>query len=265
MTSQTVKETVAQLNEAAELTGAQITVSWVKGHQKKGACPGNDMADLRAKESLDCDLTVVNPPHKTFREIKNLIKRKMVDHWNYRWKHFCPPKAQCRQTKAWAPQVSFKDARDLLLLPRAALSRILLMKTGHNFLNYHQNLVDERLFERELIPWSDVQHPYCSYCTEEPYAEHMDKPKESAIHILSECDRFANLRQEVFGDPFAALPLTYKNNNILHFLSKADIEVLPMLGMEQEYDQEVEREKRHLDKVAKKNKKKRKASQPKIT
>ena len=187
----------------------------------------------------------------------------MMDHWNYRWKHFCPPKAQCRQTKAWYPQVSLKDARDLLLLPRAALSRILLIKTGHNFLNYHQNLVDERMFERELIPWSDVQHPYCDFCTEEPYEPDMDKPKQTAIHIFSECDRFANLRQEVFGDPFAATPLTYKNNNILHFLREADIEVLPMLGMEQEYDLEVEREKRHLEKLNKKNKKKNNASQQK--
>ena len=90
----------------------------------------------------------------------------------------------------------------------------------------------------------------------------MDIPKESAIHILSDCDRFANLRQEVFGDPFAALPLTYSNKDILAFLRKADIEVLPMLGMEKEYDQDIEREKRRLEKQNKKQKKK-KASQPK--
>ena len=84
---------------------------------------------------------------------------------------------------------------------------------------------------------------------------------ETAIHILSECDAFANLRQEVFGDPFAALPLLYNNNNILQFLRRADLEVLPMVGMEEEYDREIEKEKRRQEKLEKHNKKT--ASQPK--
>ena len=262
VTSQTVKETTAALNECARMTNAHIYVRWVKGHQAKGQCPGNDLADLRAKESLENGQTVTNPPAKTFREIKNLIKRKMMEHWNYRWKWLCPKEAQCRQTKAWSPQVSLKDARELLLLPRISLSRILLMKTGHNFLNYHQNLVDERMFEKGLIPWYDVQHPYCDFCTDGPYHSDMDLPKQSAIHVLSECDAFANLRQEVFGDPFASLPLQYNNNNILHFLRKAEIEVLPMMEMQKEYDINIEKEKRHLAKKAKGSQKKT-ASQPK--
>merc|ERR1712110_1158185 len=235
------------LNEAYRLTGVLITIRWVKGHQKGNKCPGNDIADTRAKESIEGNLEIaLDAPARSFASVKQLIKRKMVDHWNYRWEYLYPPDQRCRQTKAWAPKVNLKAARDLLLLPRIALSRIFMIKTGHNFFNYHQHLIEKRMAERGILDETEVTDPACERCylLDRPVE---DRPKETAIHLLSECDALAQLREECFGDPFPSCPLKIKNSKILHFLNVAGLETLPMLEMQAEFDLEIEKEKRRLD------------------
>ena len=254
ITSRQVKENIEALNEAYRLTGVLIYVRWVKGHQKDNKCPGNDMADKRAKESIEGNLEIaLDAPAKSFASIKQLIKRKMVDHWNYRWEYLCPPDQRCRQTKAWAPKVNLKESRELLLLPRIALSRILMIKTGHNFFNYHQNLIETRMWERGLLDEAEITDPACERCYQLDIPDE-DRPKETAIHLLSECDALAEFRMECFGDPYPSCPFKIKNSKILHFLNVAGLETLPMLEMQAEFDLEIEREQRQI-----KNPKKRRS------
>ena len=175
----------------------------------------------------------------------------MMDHWNYRWEYLCPIDQRCRQTKAWAPKVNLREARELLMLPRIALSRILLIKTGHNFFNYHQHLIEKRMADRGMLDEEEVTNPACERCYQLDIPDE-DRPAETAIHLLGECDALAQLRMECFGDPYPSLPFKIKNAKILHFLNIAGLETLPMLAMDKEFDLEIEKEKRRIKKPKRK-------------
>ena len=79
--------------------------------------------------------------------------------------------------------------------------------TGHNFLKRHNNLVNGNL----------DTHPdsFCSFCDEEV--------PETTLHVFAQCDRFALIRREIFGDINLQPPFNFKLSNIMQFLQRVRI------------------------------------------
>ena len=79
--------------------------------------------------------------------------------------------------------------------------------TGHNFLKRHNNLVNGNL----------DTHPdsFCSFCDEEV--------PETTLHVFAQCDRFALIRREIFGDIILQPPFNFKLSNIMQFIRRVRI------------------------------------------
>ena len=82
-------------------------------------------------------------------------------------------------TKYFFPTISTKKTHILLEFSRAYVQLLTRAITGHNFLSKHQNRIGQPVA------------PKCRLCEEAP---------ETFIHLLTECPRIAQQRQEIFLD-----------------------------------------------------------------
>ena len=95
---------------------------------------------------------------------------------------------------------------------RKVFSAVVQLITGHNFLNRHSAIV-----EFGYYPTNDDDDAKCSYCNE---------AEESSFHIFAECDRFAALRLQIFGQDQLTQPFSVKNKQIVQFLRESKVEAL---------------------------------------
>ena len=173
----------------------------------------------------------------------------MYESWNERWMHHCPIEARCRQTKAFFPELNKRKAESFVASDRVTLSKLILIATGHNFFNYHQNIIDNQLCELGAIEESEIQSAKCDLCYVEGQDEE-DRPVQTSMHIFGDCERFADVRMQCFGDPFPDIPFEITKKQVLNFLWQTKLEILPML--------KIEKEQELLQKIAERKRSKRK-------
>ena len=232
--SELTLETITKLNEVVRTCQSSLVIRWCKGHVNHR---GNNKADLRAKEGAEqVDLLVPNPPKRTYESIKAEIKRLTVEAWDDRWQNHCPPEARCRQTKAFFPTLNQRLANEIIACKRSVLSKIILVISGHNFLNYHRNIIDNNLLKYGVIEESEVQSAKCDLCYLPGQTED-SRPVQSSIHIFGSCEKFMDCRLRLFGDYEVELPFSLTLNQINKFLWETGLEILPMLLIEQEEQQ----------------------------
>ena len=223
--------TIQALNEAAKATRSMLIIRWCKGH---AGHDGNERADFYAKDGAeDTDQMVDDPPLATYSNLKSEIKELIWENWNTRWRDHCPIEARCRQTKAFFPELNRRLANSFIQSDRTTLSKLILLVSGHNFLNYHKNIIDNQLVELGLKNEDEVQSAKCDFCYIEGQEEEF-RPVQTTIHLFSDCEKFANARLRNFGEPFMEPPFDLTKNQILKFIWDIQLDVLPMMDIEKE-------------------------------
>ena len=233
-----VKETIDLLDRAADCCSS-ITLKWVKAHVGHF---GNAEADQAARDGRDDD---VAPDWETpllskavmHAEIDKLTTRLWEMNWN--------EVIGCRQTRHFyptGPRPAF--FKSIINLPKPLVCQLVQILTGHTYLKRHQAVIDESERQRylEALDWDnaddegnaiiDAADPKCSRCL---------KGEETPLHLLSECDKLATLRHNIFGredlvgpgeiPDFSDLP-AYK---LISFFREAKFETLTMLPFRDQY------------------------------
>ena len=191
-----VQQTMDLLDSAAEHCG-ELTIRWVKGHSKH---PGNDLADEAARSGRDDD---VAPDWETPLLAKAVMHNEINKLALRKWREIWHEALTCRQTRHWFPQGPRKKFSDSLMkLTKPMLGQLIQIITGHTYLNRHQAIIDESERQRIIAANDydnadedgnaiiDAPDPLCSRC---------GKGEETPLHLLSECDQLATLRQSIFG------------------------------------------------------------------
>ena len=104
------------------------------------------------------------------------------------------------------------QGQHLFKLDSEILRPLTRLITGHNGLNHFQNKIDF------------TTPPFCSYCEQDIH--------ETALHLICECERFANTRMNKFGeDPITidqvirsiALTKELSLTNLLEFVNEEEL------------------------------------------
>ena len=133
----------------------------------------------------------------------------MLRRWTTRWHHNEP----CRQTKDFFPFPRPALAYDIMRSNRVQFSILVQVISGHNFLRYHQFLINNDDDEY-------VANPQCPLCQK-------TGSRQTTFHILAKCEALAAQRLMVFGSPFLVGLVDITKQQILGFLDETKIEFLP--------------------------------------
>ena len=214
------------MNNAARITGAEVIVSWVKGH---AGYLGNTRADTLANEGrVHRHFRVLDVPKPPLSYIKSLAYNACNNIWNARWQN----ERTCWQTRAWLPSINKELSTWALLLKRRPLSQLIIVITGHTFWRYHEYKITHHQAKQGLITWDQVVSPVCDWCTDIVDEIDLDnpwddgRPLQTAIHLFTTCERYANVRLQVFGTYWPTLP-SITVSKLLQFLDQADVSVYP--------------------------------------
>ena len=158
------------LNKLVEL-GNDVTLNWIPGHSGQ---PGNTIADHLAKngaENGDWGLEPRLPVSECV--IKSIINKWKDEEHSRTWEQ----REDCRQTKLVLPEVKHNWGEKILEQGKGM--RVLTqLVTGHANLKRHRNIMG---MEEDDI---------CDFCGD----------SQTAIHILTDCPRFLELRRSKFGN-----------------------------------------------------------------
>ena len=128
----------------------------------------------------------------------------------------------CRQTKHWFPEGP-RPAWSFALLnqPRIVFGQLVGFLTGHNHLRRHQAIIDGFMARVMEVESDDEAAPdkWCDFC---------GGGEQTTEHVMSFCDKFAQLRLEVFGTHSPTAPYTMEVSKVISFLKQARIESLEM-------------------------------------
>ena len=224
--SELVFKAYTALNLAARVTGAEIIVSWVKGH---AGIRGNEKADALANEGrMNRRLRVFDVPKPPLSYVKSLAYNACNNIWNTRWQ----AETTCWQTRAWLPSIRKELSTRALLLQRRDLSQLIIIITGHTFWRYHEYKITYHQARRGEITWDQVVSPVCDWCQdiltdidlERPWED--GRPLQTAIHLFTACERYAGQRLEVFGEFWPTLS-SITVPKLLQFLAQVDVQVYP--------------------------------------
>ena len=164
--SSVVKNCILELNKLGENTS--VDIKWIKAHS---GFSGNERADQMAKSGTKKLVEEKIPP--PYRLALSKIEEATRQLWDQRWTQ----STDCRQTKQWFPVTNNTVSKKLMRTTRHQLGHIVQLVTGHNFLRYHQNVIN-----------NDID-PLCRMCCE---------ADETSFHLVCECPAFWKLRAEVF-------------------------------------------------------------------
>ena len=194
--SQLVQRTQRELCRAGEVN--TVILRWVKAH---AGHKGNELADELAKEGTEQAQICENAPKIPESMVKMRFRLKFDTLWQQEW----TVRTDCRQTKQWFPLLDKSRAFMILHQGRKAISWMVQLITGHNFMKRHESLVQDN---------ADNE---CRLCLED---------EETTLHIMAECPALAAVRLQVFGIPFQSIPLRWSIREIVSFVRGASIDSL---------------------------------------
>ena len=162
------------------------------------------MADEAARQGALDESRVPNDiPRIPMKNFRRKYREAFRTQWQIRWANGL----DCRQTKLWMPRLSLVRSNELLHCSRKRLSILVQLLTGHNFLQYHESLVNGTGDDND-----------CRLCLEEA---------ESSHHIMAECPALAEPRLKVFGATTLDVTSTrWTTKEIVSFLREASIDSL---------------------------------------
>jgi ribonuclease HI len=171
--SKLVHETKDKLNAL----GAQnnLSLSWVPAHC---GIEGNEVADKLAKEGANRDFIGPEPYVGVSRsEIKTKMKRRLITTWNQFWSRI----EGLRHSKNFIRGLDSNRSHKILNYPKKHIRLIVGFLTGHYPLKARLKLMH--------LATDDE----CRWCLEE---------RETAEHLLRECEALAYRRRIYLGQPF---------------------------------------------------------------
>lgn len=226
--SQIVQETVDLLDQAVSAvrerdSSATIQVSWCRAH---AGFAGNERADQCAKEGAENTALLVNDPPRMPKATLHLeMDRLAAKLWRERW--VADP--TCRQTKHWFPEGPVPHwSFALINQPRIVFGQLVGWLTGHNHLKRHQAIIDASVAQIMGIDSDDEDAPdkWCDLC---------GGGEQTTEHIMSFCDKFAELRYRVFEESYPQKPFVVDVPKLVTFLKEAKIQSLEMFQTFQDY------------------------------
>jgi ribonuclease HI len=165
-----VRKVVNMLNELGHKN--TVTLRWIKSHK---GFQGNERADKLAKLGTSHSQIALDRPLISKNILRNKAKDTVDNIWNSEWNQI----KSCRQTKLWFPSINRQNAEQILKLKRTEYSTITQLITGHCYLNRHNSLINPEI------------NPNCQYCQTDN--------TQTSFHLVAECPRFAQTRQQIFG------------------------------------------------------------------
>ena len=194
-------------------------VQWIPGHRDYEV---NEMADKLAKQGSTLDPTQFNVTPMPHASLIDTLNRHFTSIKLPRWRG--SPISD--QTKLLgnilihaANNNLTKLSNTLISLKTEQLKILMKVITGKNCLQYHQQIIGR------------AQTTECSYCTltelEKVNLESFGK--ETAFHILCECQSFSKLRQEIYGMTSLSIPQIISGNikktvaDMTNFMTKTGV------------------------------------------
>ena len=171
--SHCIKQCSQALNKLSESN--QVTLYWLPGHTGH---VGNEVADTLARRASTNSQKGIGEKHGD--RITNSELRKSINLWQQAemhtvWKN----KTSARQSKLFLREGQNTHYKTILSLPRADISKVVGILTGHNTLNRHLSIMRIR---------EDAECEFCGV-------------PESAEHYLLECDRYHHIRTKLDINP----------------------------------------------------------------
>ena len=166
VTSRQVERTVQALDDLGDK--AKVTLVWTKSHV---GTTGNEKADALARRGADSGPLEDMPI--PWSCIKAELKECAVKQWSEEWRTY----PHARQTKQFFPVPRERISKELILMTKTAISRLIKLMSGHNNLNYHCSLRDKE------------HGNACRFCEES---------EETFYHFVRECPRLIGYRLESF-------------------------------------------------------------------
>ena len=152
---------------------------------------GNERADQLATESnmLTHNVHGISPPYSHF---KHNLWEVMYNIWGREWNN----NPTCRLSKKILPTPCKRKSKEILMLSRSQMRRLLELITGQNNLNYVQSKIDPTISE------------LCRFCEEE---------EETFEHLLNECPCFNSYRRDILGNKVIVRTLDWKPQTLINF------------------------------------------------
>ena len=190
--SKTVKTCIDNLNLIA--SDCAVHLKYVKAHSEWS---GNHFADFCARQGTTTSTNRLDIP-MPISWVKQKITNLAYKIWTNRWFSI----KEARQTKLWIQKPNKVISNFMINCSRKDLSLVCQMITGHNFLNRHENVINQ------------AHNPTCRLCND---------GEESSWHIFGECPALWRKRLEAFGHQFLDNYPKWKPSQFLKFLSNSGL------------------------------------------
>jgi ribonuclease HI len=181
-----------------------VTILWIKAHVGH---LGNELADGHAKNGIlhkeELGLTPIPSSPAYFRA---LTQETLKTSWNDRWFQ----RDDCIHSKNFYPEVDLRKSAKIVKLNREKLSRLIRFTTGHTFLSGHR---------KTIKPNADI-NTMCRLCELE---------KETAEHIVADCEVLWKPRSDSFYKPFLDIPIPWEVPHMSKFLQNPKVRTLETL------------------------------------